>query len=85
VEKAGFGQKLMVQAWSRYIQRVLCPTWWDWTERYHASMKNYYRLITEVDAAFEQIFNELERQKILNETLIIFATNLHLSGPCGGR
>ena len=41
-------------------------------ERYQISMKNYYRLITEVDAAIEKIVAEVEAQGILNETLVIF-------------
>ena len=43
--------------------------------RYQISMKNYYRLITEVDSASEWIVAELERQGVLNETLIIFTTD----------
>jgi arylsulfatase A-like enzyme len=44
-------------------------------EKYQISMKNYYRLITEVDAAAEQVFGELKTQGILNETLVIFTTD----------
>jgi arylsulfatase len=38
-------------------------------------MKNYYALITQVDEASERIFNKLEKQSILNETLVIFTTD----------
>jgi arylsulfatase len=44
-------------------------------ERYQAAMKNYYSLITEVDTACREIVEALERQGILNETLIIFTTD----------
>jgi arylsulfatase A-like enzyme len=44
-------------------------------ERYQTQMKNYYRLITEVDAASRQIVKELENQGILDETIIIFTTD----------
>jgi len=38
-------------------------------------LKNYFRLITEVDAACQAIWNELEAQGILNETMVIFTTD----------
>ena len=38
-------------------------------------MKNYYSLITEVDAACRDIVHELEQQNILDETMIIFTTD----------
>ncbi|CAB9524021.1 Extracellular sulfatase Sulf [Seminavis robusta] len=44
-------------------------------EKYQAAMKNYYSLITEVDEACKDIVDELERQGIANETLIIFTTD----------
>jgi arylsulfatase len=54
-------------------------SWWEECfeghERYQASMKNYYALITQVDEASERIFNKLEKQSILNETLVIFTTD----------
>ena len=51
---------------SRWHQRF------EGAEKYQISMKNYYRLITEVDAAIKKIVAEVEAQGILNETLIIF-------------
>lgn len=39
-------------------------------ERYQESMKNMYRLISEVDQASKNIVNELKVQGILNETLV---------------
>ena len=45
------------------------------SEKYQLSMKNYYRLITEVDEATKKIISELKRQNILNDTLIIFTTD----------
>jgi len=53
----------------RWSQRFDVP------EKYDRMMKNYYRLISEVDAACEKIFQEIERQGILDETLIIFTTD----------
>jgi len=38
-------------------------------------MKNYYRLISEIDQTSERIVQELEAQGVLNETLIIFTTD----------
>jgi arylsulfatase len=45
------------------------------TERYQASMKNYYRMITEVDSACENVFNYLSKQGILNDTMVIFTAD----------
>jgi arylsulfatase len=45
------------------------------TEKYQAAMKNYYSLVTEVDQACREIVDELKRQGILDETLIIFTTD----------
>lgn len=44
-------------------------------ELYQNSMKCYYALITEVDKACEHIVDELKRQGIYNETLIIFTAD----------
>ena len=38
-------------------------------------MKKYYRLITEVDKTCEVIYNELEKQDLLKNTLVIFTTD----------
>ncbi len=52
---------------------------WRWRfdtpEKYQAMMKNYYRLITGVDAACGKIIEELEKQGVKDETLIIFTTD----------
>jgi len=53
----------------RYHLRFDNPT------KYQIMIKNYYRLITEVDSAAEKIYEELERQGILNETMVIFTTD----------
>lgn len=53
----------------RYFMRFDSP------EKYQKMMKNYYRLISEVDKACETLVKELERQGILHETLIIFTTD----------
>jgi arylsulfatase len=38
-------------------------------------MKNYYRLATEVDAACGKVLAELEKQGVLENTLVIFTTD----------
>jgi arylsulfatase A-like enzyme len=48
---------------------------YDTPEKYQRMMKNMYRLISEVDEACRQIYLELDRQGILNETVIIFTTD----------
>ena len=47
----------------------------DEPTKYDKMLKNYFRLITEVDAACQAIWNELEAQGILNETMVIFTTD----------
>ena len=61
-----FFQEREKMARTRWRQRF------DGDEKYQVSMKNYYRLITEVDAAIEKIVDELNVQGVLNETMIIF-------------
>lgn len=61
---------------------------WGWRfdtpERYQEFMKNYYRLVTEVDAACGRIVDELRREGVLAETLVIFTTdNGYLHGEHG--
>jgi arylsulfatase A-like enzyme len=61
---------------------------WKWRfdtpERYQESMKNYYRLATEVDAACGRVIDELARQGVLDRTLVIFTTdNGYLHGEHG--
>lgn len=49
---------------------------WHWRfdtpEKYQAMMKNYYRLCSEVDAASGRVIEELRRQGVLEQTLVIF-------------
>jgi arylsulfatase A-like enzyme len=47
----------------------------DTPERYQESMKDYYRLATEVDAACGRVIDELARQGVLDRTLVIFTTD----------
>eukprot|EP00540_Astrosyne_radiata_P009754 CAMPEP_0116822146 /NCGR_PEP_ID=MMETSP0418-20121206/105_1 /TAXON_ID=1158023 /ORGANISM="Astrosyne radiata, Strain 13vi08-1A" /LENGTH=700 /DNA_ID=CAMNT_0004450225 /DNA_START=51 /DNA_END=2153 /DNA_ORIENTATION=+ len=47
----------------------------DTPDKYQHMMKNYYRLISEIDETSSVIYKELEKQGILNETLIIFTTD----------
>jgi arylsulfatase len=44
-------------------------------DRYQTMMKNTYRMATEVDAAVGRIINEIKKQNLLNDTLIIFTTD----------
>lgn len=52
---------------------------WHWRfdtpHKYQTMMKNYYRLATEVDSACGKIIAELKKQKIDQETLVIFTTD----------
>lgn len=52
---------------------------WRWRfdtpEKYQSYMKDYYRLVTEVDAACGRIVAELRAQQVLDETLVIFTTD----------
>lgn len=52
---------------------------WHWRfdspEKYQDSMKAYYRMVTEVDAACGRVIDELRRQKLLDRTLIVFTTD----------
>ncbi|MFM9026315.1 MAG: sulfatase [Planctomycetaceae bacterium] len=61
---------------------------WHWRfdtpEKYQEFMKNYYRLATEVDTACGTVVDELERQGLLDSTLVIFTTdNGYLHGEHG--
>lgn len=44
-------------------------------EHYQESMKNMYALITQVDQACKEIVTEIEKQGLLNETMIIFTAD----------
>jgi len=52
---------------------------WRWRfdtpEKYQTMMKNYYRLITEIDATCGAIIDELDAQGLRDNTLIIFTTD----------
>ncbi|MFM7182163.1 MAG: sulfatase [Verrucomicrobiales bacterium] len=51
-------------------------TWrFDTPEKYQRMMKNYYRLVTENDAVCGHVLDELEKQGVLDKTLIIFTTD----------
>lgn len=51
-------------------------TWrFDAPEKYQRMMKNYYRLVTEVDTTCEHILRELETQGLAANTLVIFTTD----------
>ena len=49
---------------------------WHWRfdtpEKYQSMMKNYYRLATEVDTTCGRVLEELKRQGLLENTLVIF-------------
>ncbi|QDS98769.1 sulfatase family protein [Adhaeretor mobilis] len=52
---------------------------WHWRfdtpEKYQTMMKNYYRLATEVDSTCGRILEELKRQGVFENTLVIFTTD----------
>lgn len=52
---------------------------WHWRfdspEKYQQYMKAYYRLATEVDAVCGRMLDELKKQGVLDQTLIIFTTD----------
>jgi len=53
-------------------------------ERYQESMRDYYRLVSEVDAACGRVLDELARQGLLDSTLVVFTTdNGYLHGEHG--
>jgi arylsulfatase A-like enzyme len=45
----------------------------DTPEKYQRMMKNYYRLCSEVDAVCGRVMEELEKQGVLDETIVVFA------------
>lgn len=47
----------------------------DTPEKYDHMLKNYFRLITGVDTACKAVWDELEKQGILDETMFIFTTD----------
>jgi arylsulfatase A-like enzyme len=54
-------------------------TRWRWRfdtpKKHQRMMKNYYRMATEVDTASGQIIEELQKQGVLDNTVIIFTTD----------
>lgn len=52
---------------------------WRWRfdtpGKYQSMMKNYYRMATEVDTACGRILAELDKQGVLDHTLVIFTTD----------
>ncbi|VEU38662.1 unnamed protein product [Pseudo-nitzschia multistriata] len=54
---------------NRYLER------WDTTEKYNTGMRNYHALVTEVDLASSQIVEELKRQGLYENTMIIFTSD----------
>jgi arylsulfatase A-like enzyme len=52
---------------------------WHWRfetpEKHQEMMKNYYRLASEVDATCGRVLAELAKQRVLDDTLVIFTTD----------
>ena len=48
---------------------------WRTDEHYQTGMKNYYALISHVDKVCEQIVDQLKRDHLYNNTMIIFTTD----------
>ena len=52
---------------------------WHWRfdepGKYQRMMKNYYRLATEVDSTCGKVLDELKKQGVLDNTLVIFTTD----------
>lgn len=52
---------------------------WRWRfdtpEKFQTMMKNYYRLATEVDTTCSRVLAELEKQGVLDNTLVIFTSD----------
>jgi arylsulfatase len=70
------------EPWARWKQRYSTP------ERYQASMKNYYALVTGVDQACKDIVDKLKEKGLHNNTMIIFTTDngmLHGAHGLGGK
>lgn len=47
----------------------------DTPEKHQRMMKNYFRLISEIDKTSEAIYKELEAQNLVENTMIIFSTD----------
>ncbi|MES2922782.1 MAG: sulfatase [Verrucomicrobiota bacterium] len=52
---------------------------WHWRfdtpEKYQTTMKNYYRLATEVDTTCGRVLEELKKQGLMESTLVIFTSD----------
>jgi arylsulfatase A-like enzyme len=52
---------------------------WHWRfdtpEKYQEMMKNYYRLATEVDATCGRVIEELKKEGVLDNTLVVFVSD----------
>lgn len=56
----------------------------DTPEKYQRMMKNYYRLCTEVDSVCGRVLRELEKQGVLDRTIVVFmADNGYFHGERG--
>lgn len=64
-----------------FLQSSQTAAYQRWTERYRTpynyqeSMRNYYALITQVDMACQQIWEEVVAQNLENDTMIVFTTD----------
>jgi arylsulfatase A-like enzyme len=47
----------------------------DTPEKYQEMMKNYYRLATEVDATCGRVIEELKKEGVLDNTLVVFVSD----------
>ena len=59
----------------RNIGRIRYHWRFDTAEKYQKMMKNYFRLVSEVDASSQAIVEELKRQGVLDSTLVIFTSD----------
>jgi arylsulfatase A-like enzyme len=48
---------------------------WESDEQYNEGLRKYFALISHVDNASQQIINELKRQGVYNNTMVIFTTD----------
>jgi len=64
-----FLQRFGTAARARWRERYSTP------EHYQEAMKNMYALITQVDQACKEIVDELKKQDLFNNTMIIFTTD----------
>ena len=77
-----FLQEWRTAATDRWRRRYSSP------EHYQEAMKNIYALITQVDQACKEIVDELKKQGLFNNTMIIFTTDngmFHSSHGLAGK